>query len=168
MFLNTSVLKNTKGKLGVLAHALLHLRDMERRRRLKALIRIALLTWTTVLCLPAQAREMVLRTPDQLIRGELSFPLADGWSKPVLTRSKDGFALQLWFSEAPLDAISAVARVFSPETRKALTQIEVYQVPGQTVVQIHLRNRAKGLFIKPSNAPRGWTFIANLHEPPEI
>ena len=96
----------------------------------------------------APATAQVRSTPTELIRGELSFPLRDGWGKPVITRSGDGFAAQLWFSEAPLDGVSAVAQRLTSTTRSALTQIEVYRVPGQTVVQVHFRSKAKGLFIK--------------------
>ena len=116
--------------------------------------------------MPAMAQ--VRSTPTELIRGELSFPSRDGWGKPVITRSGDGFAAQLWFSEAPLDGVSAVARRLLPTTRSALTQIEVYRVPGQTVVQVHFRSKARGLFIKRAFNPRGWKLVANLHEPPEV
>ena len=116
----------------------------------------------------APATAQVRSTPTELIRGELSFPLRDGWGKPVITRSGDGFAAQLWFSEAPLDGVSAVAQRLTSTTRSALTQIEVYRVPGQTVVQVHFRSKAKGLFIKRAHNPRGWKLVANLHEPPEV
>ena len=92
--------------------------------------------------------------PDRVDSGELSFPLRDGWGKPVITRSGNGFAAQLWFSEAPLDGVSAVAQRLTSTTRSALTQIEVYRVPGQTVVQVHFRSKAKGLFIKGSQSTR--------------
>ena len=85
-----------------------------------------------------------------------------------MTRSADGFALQLWFTEAPLDGLSSIARRLESSERRALNQVEVYRVPGQTVVQVHLRSRAKGLFVKKAHNPRGWKLVGHLHEPPEI
>ncbi len=126
-----------------------------------------------ILCLSlgafaAPAVAQLRTTPTDLIQGELHFPRSDGWSKPALTRSKDGFLCQLWFRSAPLDPVSALARVMDPVKRRAITRVEAFQVPGQTVVQVHFRSPVKGLFVKKGYRPRGWRLVANLDYPNEI
>ena len=116
----------------------------------------------------ADAMAQVRSTPDYLIRGELKFPRNAGWGKPIMTRSGDGFVAQLWFAEAPMDAVSSLASQMNPTKRRTLTQVEVYRIPGQTVVQIHFRSKAKGLFVKRAHNPGGWKLVAHLHQPPEI
>jgi hypothetical protein len=94
----------------------------------------------------------------------IQFKKSEGWGVPVVTRSSNSRAIQLWFHEVPFDVVSSLARKIGKDERRIFTRVEALQVPGQTVVQLHLRRRFSE--VKPAKVGRKGTRISVKLENP--
>ena len=87
----------------------------------------------------------------------VQFKKSEGWGVPVVTRASNGRSIQLWFHDVPFDLVSSLAKKVGKQERRIFTRVEALQVPGQTVVQLHLRRRFAE--VKPSKMGRKGTKI---------
>jgi len=128
--------------------------------------------WTLLLLvgLLAPLNSAEARTKDRLevsmvLKTAVEFPSKSGWGRPIVTESRDRRTVQLWFSQAPGDLVTAVAAVIDEEARRAIGRIEAMRVPGQSVVNLHLSRPAKAVEQRPIRGARGVRIELQLQEP---
>jgi tetratricopeptide (TPR) repeat protein len=103
----------------------------------------------------SEARGMEKREVDLTLKTFVEFSAKDGWGRPVITESKDRRTVQLWFSQAPGDLVTAVAAVIGEGARRSIGRIEAMRMPGQSVVNLYLARPVKSLAQRPIPGSKG-------------